>query len=58
MWVKHRESNVGKHYEVQVRDRHIEQILKFFCHAEKLHCVFRLFAKMSINNESLFGVDM
>jgi hypothetical protein len=32
--------------------------LKLFCHAEKLDHVFCLFAKMSIDNKGLFGVDM
>lgn len=32
--------------------------MKFLCHAEKLNREFCLFAKMSIDDEGLFGVDM
>lgn len=32
--------------------------MKLFCHPEKFDCKFRLFAKMSIDRESLFGIDM
>lgn len=32
--------------------------MKLFCHAEKFDCMFRLVAKMSIDNEGLFGIDM
>lgn len=42
----------------QTRDGYIEDILKLLCHAEKFDCKFRLFAKMSIDSEGLFGIDM
>jgi hypothetical protein len=32
--------------------------LKLFCYAEKFDCKFRLFAKMLIDSEGLFGIDM
>ncbi len=32
--------------------------MKLFCHTEKFDRMIRLFAKMSINNEGLFGIDM
>jgi len=42
----------------QTRDGYIEQILKLLCHAEELDDVFCLFAKMSIDSESLLGIHM
>jgi hypothetical protein len=32
--------------------------LKLFCYAEKFDCIFRLLAKMSIDNEGLFCINM
>ncbi len=31
--------------------------MKLFCHAEKFDCIFRFFAKLSIDDEHLFGID-
>ena len=32
--------------------------MKLFCYAEEFDCMFRLFAKMSIDSEGLLGIDM
>jgi hypothetical protein len=47
-----------KNYVFQTRDGYIKQILKLFCHSKKLNRIFSLFAKMSIDYEGLFRVDM
>ena len=31
--------------------------MKLFCHDEKFDCIFHFFAKMSIDEEGLFGID-
>lgn len=46
------------HYVFQTWDGYIEEVLKLLCHAEKLDGELCLFAKMSIDGEGLFGVNM
>jgi hypothetical protein len=48
----------GRHYVFQIWDGNVEEVLKLPCYTEKLDRVLCLFAKVSVDGEGLFRVNM